>query len=704
MLRTKGWLPFSAALLVFVFFLVGCAGNISQIEPRPDGNEKMQKIVAAVSDIPDETIEEHKLVAHNTMYSLYLNEEAVSVILKDNATGHMMKSAVSEASPKDSPLWRNFIRSGICIEYFPSGRMATTRADMFSKGPEKTITRTEDGFAAKISYTELGISFSLIVTLTDTGITAEIPQASIREINTHKLAAIYVFPFMGYSSLGERQGYMFIPDGCGALISLKDNDGKYQQPYSARIYGSDYGIQEQPPEVQLLEDGSSTTAVKALPVAAPIYGMVHTDNQIGYIAVIEKGQYDAEIYAYPSGALTQYNWITSKFTYRETYSQPTSKTSGIKSLEKQRRSFDIRIYYRFVVGDDADYVGLAKAYREYLQKAGVFSDNTGKFYVRLDFMGGDVEKSLLGTKFIPMTTTQHIESIISDLREKGANDLMAIYKGWQKDGLYGDFPQKNQKPEIKLGSVGNLKSTSNKLKNMGIPFYLYLDPLLCYSPSRHSSSDIIYRINGQAINLRTNLSLHPESTYFTPIYSANLLESYQNFITSINAEGLAIDGITNHLSSFNQKSGMISRKNSAQIYLDSLKSSDKKLLFSPFDYLWGSASDYLDFPLYGSNYKFVDKEIPFFAIVLKGNMNLYGEYVNFKADNTEFYLKMIESGVYPSFLISYERPSALIYSDSNSMYSMWHEDYTEMIATYSKTFRKLAGRHQGCGHYRSYPK
>jgi hypothetical protein len=47
---------------------------------------------------------------------------------------------------------------------------------------------------------------------------------------------------------------------------------------------------------------------------------------------------------------------------------------------------------------------------------------------------------------------------------------------------------------------------------------------------------------------------------------------------------------------------------------------------------------YFDFAIYGSDYKFVTKEVPFFAIVLGGNIPLYSEYVNFKADTTEYKL------------------------------------------------------------------
>lgn len=675
--------------------LAGCAGTVSDVQPQPDGSTEKRLVVPATSPLPEETLDSHRLIARNGVYSLYINEEVLSVILVENATGRKMASAVQELSEQDSPIWRNFIRSGVCIEYYEGTRNSTARADMFLKNPQKAVTRTEDGFLAHIDYTELGIAFDLIVTLTDTGIVAEIPQTSIEETGNCKLASAYIFPFMGYSYLGEKDGYMLIPDGCGALISLEDNEGKFQQPYSARIYGRDYGVQDQAAAVQLLEDGS-TTAVEARPVMAPVFGMVHTGDQIGFLAVVEGGQHSAEIYAYPNGALTQYNWVTAKFLYRESYSQPTSKTAGIKVVEEKRRTFDARIAFRFVTGDDADYVGLAAAYREYLTEKGQLGQNSGDFRLRLEFLGGDVEEAMIGTRFVPMTTLDDLGEITGDLVSRGVDRLMVVYKGWQPDGLYGKLPS-GLKLEKALGSVGQLQQTAETLRGQGIPFYLYGDFLRTYTQSGRPSSDFIYRINEQQLLLNTYQALHTEMYFMTPMAAMELLSETLGHAEENGVTGLVVDGLTNQLTSFSQREGMISRKQAADMIAQSLGAVEggELLLYSPFDYLWGTAEEFLDFPLYGSNYKFVDQEIPFFAIVLKGSLDLYSEYVNFQADGTEFYLKMIESGVFPSFLLAKESPSELLYTDSHGLYSLLYDEYAELIAAYYPVFRELAEQTAG---------
>ena len=45
---------------------------------------------------------------------------------------------------------------------------------------------------------------------------------------------------MGATRLGEEEGYMLVPDGAGALISLSDNKGRFKAPYVKRVYRREY--------------------------------------------------------------------------------------------------------------------------------------------------------------------------------------------------------------------------------------------------------------------------------------------------------------------------------------------------------------------------------------------------------------------------------------------------------------------------------
>jgi hypothetical protein len=76
-------------------------------------------------------------------------------------------------------------------------------------------------------------------------------------------------------------------------------------------------------------------------------------------------------------------------------------------------------------------------------------------------------------------------------------------------------------------------------------------------------------------------------------------------------------------------------------------------------------------------------------MALKGIMPLYSEYMNFEANKEEFFLKLIETGVYPSFLITWEDSSNLIYTNSADIYSSKYSIYKHNIVEYTKAIQEV---------------
>ena len=91
----------------------------------------------------------------------------------------------------------------------------------------------------------------------------------------------------------------------------------------------------------------------------------------------------------------------------------------------------------------------------------------------------------------------------------------------------------------------------------------------------------------------------------------------------------------------------------------------------------------------GNTYLYVDEEIPFLSMVLKGVIPMYSDYVNFEANKNEFFLQMVEAGVYPSFYLTYEKSSDLIYTNSSDLYSTEFSTYRDVISEYDKALREV---------------
>jgi hypothetical protein len=69
----------------------------------------------------------------------------------------------------------------------------------------------------------------------------------------------------------------------------------------------------------------------------PVFGVVQGVKQNAVFATIEKGAEYASIMATPSGMLTNYNWATGKFIYRQKYLQPTSSWSRSTNSTKEQK-------------------------------------------------------------------------------------------------------------------------------------------------------------------------------------------------------------------------------------------------------------------------------------------------------------------------------------------------------------------------------
>ena len=74
---------------------------------------------------------------------------------------------------------------------------------------------------------------------------------------------------------------------------------------------------------------------------------------------------------------------------------------------------------------------------------------------------------------------------------------------------------------------------------------------------------------------------------------------------------------------------------------------------------------------------------------------MYSEYVNFEANKSEFFLQMVEAGVYPSFYLTAEDSSNLIYTNSADLYSTKYTTYKDTLISYDRELRALAEKTRG---------
>jgi len=144
-------------------------------------------------------------------------------------------------------------------------------------------------------------------------------------------------------------------------------------------------------------------------------------------------------------------------------------------LQKTTNAFDVKMHYRFLSGEESNYVGMARSYQQYLIDRGDLKKSLAggeDISIRLEFLGAEKTKVLFWTTSIPMTTIEQMATILDELQIKNPE---VVYYGWQPKGA-STMPPESLKLDKSLGSLGQLKALMNNVTADGGKFYLYVDP------------------------------------------------------------------------------------------------------------------------------------------------------------------------------------------------------------------------------------
>ncbi|SFB74936.1 DUF5696 domain-containing protein [Butyrivibrio sp. YAB3001] len=635
----------------------------------------------------------HKFLTENAKYRMYVNEEDLSLVIEDKATGKFMESSISYDDGKNNNIWFGAMKSAIVLSLI-NNNSDTTQADLINDENTKKITYTDEGFSAEIYWTKLKIGMTLEVKLTDDGVVARIPEESIKEDGSkYYIGTLRMYSYMGCSYLDDKEGYMLVPDGNGALIYLDNKEGRYASGYSGVIYGKDVGFEESQAETLLWDKYNTITDSEQ--VFAPIYGIAHTDDEMAFLGIVEKGQERASIDVMPNGVSVDYNRAYARFVLRRTYNQPTSVNSTSGSLhvyEDDRSHSDLQVRFVFLSGKEASYAGMANAYRDYLIDEGQIKKADTSYRTRVDFLGTERENWLLSTTPVVMTTAEDAREIYSDLKQSGVENLLTVYKGWQKGGLY-NLPINKYKADSEIGGNSALTEFIEKASDDGDEVYLYNNALLVNPDEQNATFNTIKQVNKRRYEEQEHAFVYKKFMYLTTDRSDYLLDKFVKSYTKKGIDNLCLAGITSNLFTYTYSGKKYTRFDTAGSYEETVsRLADKTNLVmeEPNEYLWKNTKAFLDMPLYTSSYIIEDESIPFLSMVLKGVIPMYGDYVNFEANKKEFLLKMVESGVYPSFYITKNEASELINTNSSDVYSSQYDVFKKTIIEYDACLKQLS--------------
>ncbi|NMB69159.1 MAG: hypothetical protein GYA20_10410 [Chloroflexi bacterium] len=670
MAKKRSLLQVLIALLLVLGFITG-----PQAAKAQGGSQARRPAGALGQEIPAT----YELVGENDNFQLYANRSSLAFKVVDRRSGYVWHSNLDEKIDGDrlNRTWMAFASSGISIDYLDE-KAGSERLSITNSEPVIQFNPTGQGFEAQVTFPDPSITLLLRVTLEDAGVGVEIPFDGIQEADAaFKLGQVYVYPFLGYTREAVTPGYMFIPDGSGSLIRFAETT-KATNMYYGRYYGTDLGM--------LAEMPYDPTINRPMRISVPVYGMVHGEKEHGYIAVVEKGASYGELQAHPAGIITNFNFIYNMFVYNQSYFQATNRSgAGVTTVQQNTNDFDVKIHYRFLTGEDSDYVGMARSYQKYLVEQGQLKkvdEAGGDIGIKLEFLGGEKEKVLFWWRLIPMTTVEQMAAILEALQVRNPD---VVYYGWQPLGA-SSMPPTSLKIDRGLGSLEQLRELAEKVQSQGGNFALYLNPQAAlyqeggYSP-RYDLAMAITNVNMIGYNRYT-------VNYYLNFDAINQRFSRLNadVVSELNA-GLALDGIGTTLYSDFKAGNFLNREQAIARYRSLMEANPgSKAFYMPNDYLFGYMDAYYDMPLSNNGYIYTSESVPFLQIVLSGYVPYYGPAMNFSSDPQTDLLRHVDYGVYPSFFLTQEVTGKIINTRSSWLYTSSYDQWGDDI---NQTYQRL---------------
>ncbi|MEG1875617.1 MAG: DUF5696 domain-containing protein, partial [Angelakisella sp.] len=298
---------------------------------------------------------------------------------------------------------------------------ADSNAGSVAKGGA-VVSRLANGVRMGFSFPEADIFVPVELTLAGDALQARIITAEITQSNpAFVLTTLTLLPNFGAAGLADT-GYSFVPDGCGALIAHNNQNSNVD--YSQYVYGRENAI------VEKTSDAVAETA------RLPVFGA--KKNSSAYLAVLRQGAPRAKLNAHIAGLSNSYNTVECEWIYQDCavvdIGKKTYETTKVTMFEPEHTAAPLfEAAYYFLEGKDADYVGMAKRYRQYLtEECGVqqkTAPGTAPFY--LELLGGVKHlQTVWGIpmqRVSPLTTLEDIGTITGDLRGNGIQDMVVNY-------------------------------------------------------------------------------------------------------------------------------------------------------------------------------------------------------------------------------------------------------------------------------------
>lgn len=661
-----------------------------------DTNRHTQYVPAkeAVNLLTTEGFEEK---INNGTLSVWYSEELENIRVVDLRTGYVWGCIDDREEYELNKKWTRRATSLAYISYFDlEGKQENVA---LSEGTFRAkYDWNKNGFLCKVSAKKLGISFDFAMEVDGEKIGFSMADKTIRETGKSKLGSVSFLSFFGSVYQDTVPGYVLVPDGSGALIRFQKAKS-YQSGYSRKVYGNDLGIDKDTTLSNLKGNRTDDYATQEHALSLPLWGMVHGENQNGFLATVDSGEAYTVLSAIPAGAeneTVRFTRAYATFQYRSLYDKRVSNSKTVVMPQEERNEVNPKLTYTFLTGEEANYSGMARVYRkqllerEYLPAQEDAKAQEGDISLLLHVAGSEVKKGYLSNGLAELTSAEEAEDILKRLNDKDITKVSMILSGWNKGGYHGGA-YGTTAFEKKVGKRSDIEQLRDAVKAGGGDFALLYNVMTANQDQINYKRDSALNATIDIIEkIIPNPSLMYPDTYF--IKTSKVLASLKKAEKELSDFELLLEDAGKYLYSDYTVNEERARSEMLEQLTKTVEGMDQKIFLDAQNlYMLKNAAAITNVPVSGSQYVYETDSVPFLSMVLRGSLTYYAPYSNQGFYSNASILKMIEYGAYPSFIVMQADNFELNDTPMENYFSLNYGDWEDKICeVYEKVNDALA--------------
>ena len=666
------------AVLTIVLSFAGCGNSVAQNDQTVERPKFTKE-----TEYTDISNEEFVLCAESGGLKLYFKPSTTHFMVENTSDGSVWYSNPQNVEEDEYAvkLTQMKMMSTLIVEYVNISTKKTTSLNLYTavvRSKKYSISQVDGGVLFKYDISEIGKRVNFAVRLQNGYLTTDVWYDSFdKEKENVFVSAVKVTPYFVSGTLGD-SGYLFIPDGSGALIEY-NTEHITSNSYSRPIYG---------------EEPTSITRdwyldAKEEPIRLPVFGAVRNGSAI--MAIAETGAEIGTINAFACGQESSRANVFASYSVMNSVEYDLGSYSTVIYDKNEKVFPTVSTRYYFLSGDNADYSGMARQYREYLKDEYALEYNgvSDEFYT--DVFAGVIKRvatvGIPHDKFVALTTVDELQEMINELSNNGVKNITVRYRNWNLDELSG-----NRVNEVRVNSALSF----NKLKDIKTakvyPAVLELESYNkggffdALANATYSITGLPFSIKGY---LKSNLRENDEVTYW--VSAPNLKDNANKLITELSKKkfsNIAFGDIASDLYSDYRDNGYMrdySKASALAIIKNAGQSFENVMVDSANDYAAVLSDVIYNAPISHSNQDILGKAVPFYTMALGSLTKCVAPTLNGEKADDNLLLYAAASGAYIGYSFMHEDASELLTTELKSLTNMnFESNLSDAMDAYSK--------------------